>query len=309
MPVKLSTHIPDQAVALHLLADHRDIVLGRDPACDIPLRHASVSRQHARLSLNEGGHWQLLDLNSKNGTRVDGQRVSQQPLSHGRWFALGDVYCEFEIIDESARQALESRAADRREASAAWTRRLHADTELQQMLADLLNGMVDVAECQRGFLLTLDRDRQMRVAACYGLNPADLAAATFQGSRSAIERVIAERRAIYLCDRRDRLWLADRPSVIAQGISALACLPLVHHGELLGLAYADTTDDAHVFTELDAELLTAMVGHAASVLAATRMAAQLAQLSACLAVSPEGSSQLGRAPRWTRLGADAESPR
>ncbi|MCP5476942.1 MAG: FHA domain-containing protein [Rhodanobacteraceae bacterium] len=309
MPVKLSTHVPDQAVALHLLAGDRDIVLGRDPSCEVPLRHASVSRRHARLSLSEEGYWQLQDLSSKNGTRIDGQRVSFQPLSHGRWFALGDVYCEFEIIDQDTRQALESRAADRREASAAWTRRLHADTELQQVLADLLNGIVEVAECQRGFLLTLDREREMRVAACYGLNPADLAATTFQGSRSAIERVLAERRAIYLSDRRDRLWLADRPSVIAQGISALTCLPLVHRGEVLGLAYADTTDETHVFTELDAELLTAMVEHAASVLAATRMAAQLAQLSACLAVGPDGSRLLGSAPRWTRLGADAESPR
>lgn len=310
MPAKLSIHTPDQAVAIHLLADGSTaLVLGRDPQSALAVRHASVSRQHAQLARGADGNWLLTDLGSKNGTRIDGVRIGSAELGNARWFAVGDVYCEFEVIDAAAAQHMTERAAERRDASAAWTRRMQADTDLQQLLTHLLDGMVQVSECQRGFLLTVANTRELRVVSCFDLQPDELQAKAFSGSRSAVERAIQQRRAVYLSDHHDRLWLKDQASVIAQGIQALACLPLLHQGELLGLAYLDTAAEARVFTSLDAELLDAMVDHAASVMAASRMAAQLEKLSACVAISPQGQTLLGEAPSWPRLGGNADSPR
>ena len=47
-------------------------VLGRHPQCEIVLESASVSRQHARIALREG-HYYLEDLNSRNGTYLNGE--------------------------------------------------------------------------------------------------------------------------------------------------------------------------------------------------------------------------------------------
>jgi len=48
--------------------------IGRSPDCDLPLGHITVSWHHAELRYN-GRAWVLVDLGSKNGTRVNGWRA------------------------------------------------------------------------------------------------------------------------------------------------------------------------------------------------------------------------------------------
>lgn len=55
------------------------LVVGRREGCDIVLRFANVSSQHARLTL-EGGYWFVKDLASRNGTKVNGFRVDRKRL-------------------------------------------------------------------------------------------------------------------------------------------------------------------------------------------------------------------------------------
>ena len=50
-------------------------IIGREPPADILLNHPSVSRQHAEV-LFSGGGIMLRDLNSNNGTFVNGHRIS-----------------------------------------------------------------------------------------------------------------------------------------------------------------------------------------------------------------------------------------
>ncbi|MGA9772640.1 MAG: FHA domain-containing protein [Blastocatellia bacterium] len=51
------------------------MVLGRDPGCDHPLDHPMISWHHARL-LKTNDDYMVEDLNSTNGTFVNGQRIS-----------------------------------------------------------------------------------------------------------------------------------------------------------------------------------------------------------------------------------------
>jgi len=50
------------------------ITLGRDPACDLPLDHDTVSTRHARLAYHHG-QWWLEDLASTNGTTLNGHKT------------------------------------------------------------------------------------------------------------------------------------------------------------------------------------------------------------------------------------------
>lgn len=67
----------------------RELVIGRDPASDIPTSNPTVSRRHAKLS-HDGDHWVLEDLGSSGGTFVDGRRVSTMPLAGSVAAWLGD---------------------------------------------------------------------------------------------------------------------------------------------------------------------------------------------------------------------------
>ncbi len=63
------------------------LLIGRRENCDIVLRYPNVSGQHCRLQL-EGGYWFVKDLNSRNGTKVNGNRVSRKRLDPGNILAI-----------------------------------------------------------------------------------------------------------------------------------------------------------------------------------------------------------------------------
>lgn len=56
-----------------------ELILGRSPECNVCLRFSSVSSRHCKLTFDEG-YWVVEDLNSTNGTWVDGARCLMQCL-------------------------------------------------------------------------------------------------------------------------------------------------------------------------------------------------------------------------------------
>jgi hypothetical protein len=70
-------------------------VIGRSSACDVPLDDASASRRHAELR-RRGGKTVLVDLDSTNGTLVNGRRVREAPLRAGDRITIGTTTIVFE---------------------------------------------------------------------------------------------------------------------------------------------------------------------------------------------------------------------
>jgi len=107
------------------------ILIGRRDNCDIVLRFANVSGQHCRLTL-EQGYWFVKDLDSRNGTKVNGYRVVRKRLDPGVILtiakhqyeirynpedlgAMGPPPADDDAIDMSMRSSLMERAGlDRR---------------------------------------------------------------------------------------------------------------------------------------------------------------------------------------------------
>ena len=79
---------PDVDGRVTVLASGRT-VLGRDFTCDIRLAGDQTSRQHAEI-LNESAMVVIADLNSMNGTYVDGRRVVRAPIDEGSVIRIGD---------------------------------------------------------------------------------------------------------------------------------------------------------------------------------------------------------------------------
>ena len=60
----------------------KKLLIGRRESCDIILRFNNVSAHHCQLQL-DGGYWFVRDLNSRNGTKVNTQRVTRKRLDPG----------------------------------------------------------------------------------------------------------------------------------------------------------------------------------------------------------------------------------
>jgi hypothetical protein len=62
---------------------------------DVAIASPSVSRVHAEIR-SEGDHWVIVDLDSTNGTRVNGSPVTSAPLRAGDRIRIGEVEVVFE---------------------------------------------------------------------------------------------------------------------------------------------------------------------------------------------------------------------
>jgi len=65
-----------------------DFRLGRSPECDLVMPVPSVSKVHAEVRW-EDGRWWLVDLQSRNGTYVNGQKITKAPLPSSCHVELG----------------------------------------------------------------------------------------------------------------------------------------------------------------------------------------------------------------------------
>lgn len=72
--------------------DH--IRIGRSADNDLVLDHLSVSRHHAEIRCDHG-HWVITDLDSANGTYVNGQRITKVPLYHSDTVTVGKLHLHF----------------------------------------------------------------------------------------------------------------------------------------------------------------------------------------------------------------------
>jgi hypothetical protein len=86
------THTPDDERAELLALDwdggRERLLIGRHYSCDVVLGSSNVSRRHARLQFRDG-NWILRDLDSTNGTLVNGVPVGRCALRPGDRVTIG----------------------------------------------------------------------------------------------------------------------------------------------------------------------------------------------------------------------------
>lgn len=95
---------PDVEPSRFQLTDAASCTLGRAASCVIVVPRGLVSRLHAQIEW-VGGHFQLRDLGSVNGTWVNGQRLHEpHPLAHHDLVGLGDATALLSFVDPDATQ-------------------------------------------------------------------------------------------------------------------------------------------------------------------------------------------------------------
>lgn len=267
MPVRLTAYLPN-AAAWRLLRTQSPIRIGRAADSDFHVDHPSVSRAHAELSWRAPA-WQLRDLGSKNGSFVEGRAIESATLDDSAWFRLGDVVCEFASVGDEEAASIERRLAVRRANSVVMLEGIGKQTALPDLLLETLRSIVELSDCQRGFLLLTAGD-SLKVAASVGMDANTLGERNFRGSIGVAQRALLEKLPVVVNEGRFDAELAGRRSIIAGGLQTLVCIPLLADGQAIGLAYADSSKPGALITTMDLDLLRAFAERAAMWIAARR---------------------------------------
>jgi len=106
-----------------VIVEETPLTIGRDDDCGVVIADRQVSRQHARIRLEED-HYLLEDLGSKNGTFVNGQEVKQPTVLHDGDQIQIALCCRLVFVDAEATTPL---FIDRRQA------RLRLDLESKRV--------------------------------------------------------------------------------------------------------------------------------------------------------------------------------
>ncbi len=77
-----------------------ETIVGRNPTTDVTLLDESISREHALILLDEEtGAFSIEDLQSTNGTKVNGKRIRSASLEHGDRIEIGHTSFRFLLHD------------------------------------------------------------------------------------------------------------------------------------------------------------------------------------------------------------------
>lgn len=101
MPKVRITQGPDAGKTYDI---ERAAILGRLESNDIPVHDKKASREHAKI-YRQGQAFAIVDLNSSNGTFVNGEQITKRVLKTGDEITIGVVHLLFESAEEDAVQA------------------------------------------------------------------------------------------------------------------------------------------------------------------------------------------------------------
>lgn len=291
MPGKLTLFPSQGASRCFVLMEGRDHLAGRDPSCPVALDDPRVSARHALFQAHGAG-WRLVDLESKNGTIVNGLRGRARTLSHEDWISFGGLLARFEQVSEEEAGRMGQDRALRLQTSTEIRRVLDVAPDARALLRRLVESAVAVVGAGRGFVLLLSPEGEIE-GEVVGPSPG-LDGSEFDGSIGALEEVLRTGRPLVAADARSDAFLGRRPSVAEMGIGALACVPLRGEGRVLGVLYVDGGKRGAPFTDLDLEILETLADHAALVLASIEVGRRILDLAVSPPETPVGHREFFR---------------
>lgn len=278
-----------------------EVSVGREASNEICLNDPSISRRHCLLKKHDAGlgnvSFGLEDLESYNGTFVNGVPVLKHPLVHGDQIALGDVLFLFLTHESDAAVAavqfeegdLITRSTVRLQREDAYYLRpdkvlaglppndrvarelntllkisttINSIRDVRELQRRLLELILEVVPAERGAILLLDETREEFVSICgwsrlRGLDD------SIKVSRTITNQVLREVVALLSNDIFENENIGGTPSLVASRVCSLLCVPLVVFEKPLGVIYLDTSDHSSRFDEGHLQLLTAIAGIAA----------------------------------------------
>ncbi len=295
---------------------HRIVVIGRDPSCDVVTGSQQASKRHAMI-VSVAGSYYVEDLDSSNGTYLNGKRVFQRTrLRPNDQLQLSGLTVAFQeedvpvdpvlgstvVLGETTRtlrelppimSSLEVSSIARIEIDP--EAKLRAILELSKNLANTL-ALQDVIpkileslfaifpQADRGFILLLDQDTGQLV-----LKASRPTHEPRNGpppvSQTVVQHALSTGRAILSADTGADQRFDPSQSIRRLGIRSILCAPLVSSaGTNLGVIQIDTQRKHQPFRQEDLDVLVSAAAQAARAIELAILHRDLRDLEAATAI-------------------------
>ncbi len=277
-----------------------EVLFGRESSSRISLADLSTSRRHCRIQ-READDFVLTDLESFNGTFVNGLPIKERRLEHGDRIAVGSSHFLFLIHEKEAAAGFGQVQLDEGQNLTSDTIRIRQEDllllqpekqvsamkpnarlvghlnallkfsqtissirsmeELQRQLLDLIFGVVPA---QRGAILLTDGKSKLDdLSSTFGWDRQAGAQTTVRISRAIIGQVLSAGEAILSNNILENEAFGENESLMISQTRALLAVPILLMNRKLGVIYLSTSDAAAQFDEDHLQLVSAIAGIAA----------------------------------------------
>jgi serine phosphatase RsbU (regulator of sigma subunit) len=302
--VTISLHVvPSTGVPFDYEPEDDDVVIGRSSDAGIAVPDRSMSRRHARL-FREAGEWLVEDLGSRNGTLLNGRRITDPtPVGIGTTLRIGsttinvtegagetpltsaglefDGHTVFRSAAELLREpkALSSDTVDadddvllRYAARLKVLNEVHQALDRSLALDELLELVLDRAfdslRPEEGTIFLRGDDGEYYRAATRSIK-GERSRSLY--SRNLVQQVVEKGQAALVLDTAMDERFNQAMSLLDAGVRSLVAAPLLDPAGALGMIVLGSTLGIRQFTEGDMELLTSLAAVAAMRIRNTRL--------------------------------------
>jgi serine phosphatase RsbU (regulator of sigma subunit)/pSer/pThr/pTyr-binding forkhead associated (FHA) protein len=206
--------------------------IGRRETNDLRLAGSEVSRDHAEIAI-DGSRFKLQDRNSRYGTYVNGEQVTERVLAHGdkvRLGRTGGAEMVFLLADSQppVDRATTTAIGDLRQIAALLEglRALGSGRVLDDVLSLVLDSAIEVSGAERGFIMLALETPDLDFKMARGRGHMTLSGGSFATSRKIPEEVFRTGEPRLVADLLDGDLANVHMGTVALGIRNVLCVPL-----------------------------------------------------------------------------------
>jgi len=288
-------------------SEQKNIVLNRIPFNvgrkvdkDLVIADPRVSRDHAQI-MQEGGDFFLVDLGSKHGTFVNGERIQRQKLERGDRLEFGardSAYILFnpahatsntarEFLSQISGIQIKQEATDLEKLTLFLeaARKLNTAGVLDEILMTMLDVTLQLTRAERAYVFLKDEEGKLRLAAGRNAKKEPLLDDKTI-SHSILDESMRSNSEFLLTDTSQSLDLAGRQSIVAYDLRTVVCIPLrkmqvqatrdaqtpaANSAEAMGVLYVDSRFASRDISGVGQDILHAIATEAASLIENARL--------------------------------------
>lgn len=272
-------------------ADGRAVVIGRGAECDLRIDDSLSSRRHARIDW-VGGSAFVEDLESKNGTRLNGQGIRRAALSSNDQIQIGETLLTVTGVPDherdtasvhfhdspspvlmtmnqndadllSRKTGAQQQPSTERQAAALQklcriSQLVASSQDVDKTIGEVLDDLQGLLPADTASLLMLDAaTADWRVVLS---SQATAGSSALVVSRTIISQAISEGQAILSAHPLSDGRFDPSQSIVSQGISSAVCAPIRIENKFGGVLFLDRRKRAHAFDETDLRIVATVAG-------------------------------------------------